>query len=891
MDDSEDFESCDFANISEQAPEPALEPELMGILPPDHPLLRKFQQSLKEHLLRTKNKLQNEITDIKYQVKVKEELREEQGLALYDMQNKISFQEQQIKEISTQIDEHIDKRQKEETVVAQLKKEYDEKIKFTRTQKTLYHNRMMELEDLQSLRSNIKKWAYDVEDEVKNAKRIVSRDAQLQKQLSEEKRKSDIMYYRLDMEVKKKEAELQSICDDEISIKDVVNVLNMSIADANTDLEALQNEHKRLIQAWSEVIIAIQLRDKILFQVQDNIGKQRESIKLNSNGIDAVKKQISRELELNKKLESFKQRLADSMSSLSRDCQREMENVMGLQTKLDELPDFLAQTEADLQEATREGTKISTEIRRLDHVLDKNHLKKFRTEEAILNLAQDQLITDKASAYRLKLLNKAQEQRRVVDLSLSKVQNQLGMAMLDVEKLRSTLFKIKKDNDKIKNNLDKAEDKSNNLDNDLKKMQAQIDVKMNKLEKLNAQVEEIQNAFGEDGMNPTEIKMKQIEKQIMVGEHQIREHQQFWIMLQNHFVNLTHKRSDQLNEIQVTRKQLSIIKQKSLKVEQELEIAESKTKDLRLDIQKFTSKLELLNEKIYTKRKNHEIEESEYEHEQFDLSQKLKDTEVDTLRLEKEIGELQNEIELNKDFVLDSHREALSWETKHKLIEETINWTKTEKSLNGEIGAMKIEIHRMNIRFNQLKRAQEKLVQDLEHCVMHREQIFVSATVKEHVDAKKKKLKNSSQAQVKLDELRNKAKSVQNEINFLSDKRLVDDISNIERMVYILRKIQIDLKQVTDKEESICAQIEEATLLKHANLEQIVRRQTRAKAFRRLSVSKSQQKPLRSESSMQLQLQNQIEMNDTLMEIVQTLTADYPDKKNFFTKVVHILRE
>ncbi|TDG39129.1 hypothetical protein AWZ03_014449, partial [Drosophila navojoa] len=154
------------------------------------------------------------------------------------------------------------------------------------------------------------------------------------------------------MEVKKKEAELQSIAEDEVAIKEVVNVLNMSIADANTDLEALQNEHKRLIQAWSEVIIAIQQRDKILFQVQDNIRKQKESIKLNSNGIEAVKKQISREMELNKKLESFKQRLADDMSNLSRECQRELEALLSLQTKLDEFPEFLARTEADLQEAT-----------------------------------------------------------------------------------------------------------------------------------------------------------------------------------------------------------------------------------------------------------------------------------------------------------------------------------------------------------------------------------------------------------------------------------------------------------------------------------------------------------------------------------------------------------
>ncbi|KAH8408186.1 hypothetical protein KR222_008764 [Zaprionus bogoriensis] len=891
MADIEDIESCDFANISEPVAEPELEPEQMGILPPNHPLLRRFQLSLREHLLRTKNQLENEITEIRYQVKAKEEHREQQGLALYDMQNKIGYQEHQIKEISAQIDEHIEKRQQEESSVDSLKKEYDEKIKLTRNQKMLYHNRMMELEDLQSLGSNIKKWAYEVEDEVKNAKRIVSRDAQLQKQLSEEKRKSDILFYRLDMEVKKKEAELETICQDEIAIKEVVNVLNMSIADANTDLEALQNEHKRLVQAWSEVIIAIQLRDKILFQVQDDIRKQREEIKLNSNGIESVKKQIAREMELNRKLESFRQRMTDDMNVLKRDCQREMDTLIGLQAKLDEFPDFLARTEADLQEASREGTKLITEIRRLDFTIDKNYQKKFKTEEAILKLAQDQLITDKASAYRLKLLNKAQEQRRNVDLSLSKVQNQLALAMLDVEKLRSVLFKTKNENEKIQENLNKAEAKSNSLEDELKHVQDKIEIKMKRFEKLNSQVEEIQSAVGDESGNPTEIKIKQLEKTIQVGEHQIREHQQFWIMLQNHYVNLTHKRSDQLHEIQVTRKQLSIIKQKSLKVEQQLEISENKTRDLKLDIQKFTSKLELLNEKIYTKRKDHDEEESEYEHEQAELSQKLKDTEIGTLKLEKDINDLQNEIELNKDLVLDKHREALSWETKHKLIEETIDWSKTERSLNGEIGAMKIEIHRMNIRYQQLKRAQEKLVQDLEHCVMHREQIFVNATVKEHIDAKKKKYKNSSQAQVKLEEIRNKSKVIQNEIVFLSEKRIVDSRNNIERMIYLLRKIQTDLSEVVTKDAQIRLEIDEALLLKHANLEQIVRKQNRAKAFRKLSLAKGPQKPVRSESTIQQQLENQSEMNDCLMVIVHTLTNDYPDKKTFFAKIINYLKE
>lgn len=186
---------------------------------------------------------------------------------------------------------------------------------------------------------------------------------------------------------------------------------------------------------------------------------------------------------------------------------REMDTLTGLQAKLDEFPDFLARTEADLQEASREGAKLLSEIRKLDYSLAKSYQKKFKTEEDILRLAQDHLISDKASAYRLKLLNQAQEKRRNVDCSLSKVQNQLAQAMLDVEKLRSVVFKTKIKNNELQETVDQAETKSNNLEDELKRMHSKIELKMQRFEKLNSQVEEIVSNAGEDGGNPTEMKV------------------------------------------------------------------------------------------------------------------------------------------------------------------------------------------------------------------------------------------------------------------------------------------------------------------------------------------------------------------------------------------------
>lgn len=168
----------------------------------------------------------------------------------------------------------------------------------------------------------------------------------------------------------------------------------------------------------------------------------------------------------------------------------------------------MARIEADLQEASREGSKLQSQIRTTDYNLAKSYERKFKIEEDILRLAQDHLISDKASAYRLKLLNQAQEKRRNVDCSLSKVQNQLAQAMLDVEKLRSVVFKTKTKNNELQATVDEAETKSTNLEDELKRMHSKIELKMQRFEKLNSQVEEIVSTIGEEGGNPTEMKVK-----------------------------------------------------------------------------------------------------------------------------------------------------------------------------------------------------------------------------------------------------------------------------------------------------------------------------------------------------------------------------------------------
>lgn len=263
---------------------------------------------------------------------------------------------------------------------------------------------------------------------------------------------------------------------------------------------------------------------------------------------------------------------------------------------------------------------------------------------------------------------------------------------------------------------------------------------------------------------------------------------------------------------------------------------------------------------------------------------------MNVLNMEAEIDELQDEIDNYKDLVLDKHRESLSWETKYKLIEETLRWRKDEMSLTSEIGNMKTEIHRMKIRYQQLSRAQEKLAQDLQHGVAHREHIYIAASAKKLAEVKAQRMKTGISTQQKVTDLRNRLKKIQNEISIISDEQLMKVTRDNARICADQKRLNDEMEREKALDEELRRKIDDSLLQKHYNLERIVRKQNRAKSYRRLGVGSTSPK-IRSESTLNQLLQKQMEINDNILDVVQHLNTEFPEKKKFFAKITQILRD
>ncbi|XP_001659280.2 coiled-coil domain-containing protein 40 [Aedes aegypti] len=860
--------------------------EQSGVLEKDHPLLERFQAALKAHLLRVKDQLEEEIAELDHRLEQNEKESEEVGARLYDLQEEIDSQKELLDIYNKEIMEVSARRQTAEQAASEYRKEYDDQNRKYKEFKKVYNEHLQELDNLTVLEAEFSKWDKEIKDEISVAKRVASKDAKDQIAAAEEKRKKDLLVFNLDAEVRRKERELEGIEDQLKEQEGATEQINRSLADANSDLEALQHEHKRLFQSWGEVIVAIQQRDRVLSKTKDDLEGVYEEHKVIKSKTDITKKTVAKEMEQNEKLSGFKARIQGDIHVLEKQVNKEQEEEDKLSRELDHYALILEQTEADMLKAQQEGLLIENHLKSLRQTLNKQNHKKFELEEQILELLQDQITTDKAGEAQGKTLRETQEKRRELEISMSDTENQLSIVLLDLEKWRGVVERSKVEVQKMKTEHDSMDAEARKYDEEIKVIKEIISAKLRKLDGLNRQLEQLITQAGGQELNPDELKLLDVQQDILELDTKIREAQETWLKLQNSVVNLSEKRVQQLNEINYSRKKLLLVEQKAIKIETRLEEVVNENREIVRSLSALNSRLDAVSLELFKTKKVHEKEEMECEISHQQTTERLKEAEMSVLNLEQDLKDLGKEIEDCKQEVLEKHREALSWETKYKMSSEAKKFKEEEAAQNSEIGIMKAEIHRMQVRYAQLKRMQEKLVTDLENTVHHREHIYDTVNAREKVYGSK--FKSRSTMQHKINELKNKLKVVFGEISD-AEKNLIE-IDTAQKLL----QAEIENKKHQIEEERIQtslirAEVEQATLLKQENLDYIVRHQYRARRYRNFANATHLPK-FRNEILIQADLQRQREINETIVGIVENLILDFPNQKFNLSKILQTLK-
>lgn len=257
--------------------------------------------------------------------------------------------------------------------------------------------------------------------------------------------------------------------------------------------------------------------------------------------------------------------------------------------------------------------------------------------------------------------------------------------------------------------------------------------------------------------------------------------------------------------------ELLVIGQKTLQINNELSDITKQDHNVQRDICNLNTKLDILSGKLFEKKKNnsHESEQCRFDH--MKMVEMLRNDEMSIIRIKNDIDTISHDIDELKRIVMDKHEVALQWESKWKLVEETKRENDAEYGKSGEISAMKLEIHRMDVRYGELKRAQEKLVADMELCVHHREHIFDQANLRSKLTHKKTKQINTMQYRV--NEFHAKLKQIFSETGAI-ERQIANVLSTQETVTNEIGRINQAIDVEREQYALLQNEIEQAILLR-----------------------------------------------------------------------------
>merc|ERR1719359_1407432 len=166
---------------------------------------------------------------------------------------------------------------------------------------------------------------------------------------------------------------------------------------------------------------------------------------------------------------------------------------------------------------------------------------------------------------------------------------------------------------------------------------------------------------------------------------------------------------------------------------------------------------------------------------------KLKEIESQCLSMEASVGQVKEEKAAMTQDIIEAERQVLLWERKITLEKEM------QEALDPNIGqaeaaAMKKEIHRMELRLDQLKRRQEQMIIEMERAIHKRDAIALK------YEPKAKKSKQASTTA----NLKRQVQSLKNNLRLCTQAN-ADAKAKISRKEEDIGRLQQTIEQVVEE--------------------------------------------------------------------------------------------
>lgn len=737
-----------------------------------------------------------------------------------------------------------------------------------------------ELDQLNTTLRQVGEYNTEVQAKIAVARRSTYKAEDQIKEIEKVKHKQDILIDNMNQDIKRM-TEQKALLDAQlVAQKQESEAAMATLREAGKQMESIEFEKKQLMQQWRSSLVGMTRRDEALQNVQQALTEQSEQELAVENEIRGLTQCTKKEQERNEQLCSLRDRndkemqhLHGSMTSIRQDRERLMDQFGLLKKSMD----------GHVEETTRLKASIQDTHHSME-VVERNVQTVSREITGLISKMEDetseQTTCDRVAANSQKRIRKIMQETQQLEVETQNLHNEIARVTVDGLNTRAHNQMLKDRHKELCDDLIEREKLIEQYEQEIRKRHHQVEKKQLYVDRLNKEFDDkrlkLEAEAGEaDVAGPQEAKLKHLNKNINDLKKECSDMQKDWIQKQTQLLAISTDTDRLRNHLNDQKNRKMVLEQKKIRIEGQLESQQKEIKEmknamkhLRLDMDRMSGALHNKDDKSKELADDNQMMETEF-------VVKLKEIENSCLEMEGAVEKVKEEKSDMTQEVLESERQVLLWERKIMLEKQM------QEALDPSVGqveaaAMKKEIHRMELRLDQLKRRQEHMIIEMERTISKRDAIA------QKYEPKAKKTKQVSTAA----NLKRQIQSLRNNLRLCTqatadaEQQLGERESAQQGLQQTISTSNQEYGAMETDAEKLRSEVQVLTVAKQRNLAALLKQQRAARRYDELAMGTGPPPAGNSRA----QYTDQLAQKNKVIDIVRLLHDAYPQLESLWTE-------
>ncbi|XP_032312544.1 coiled-coil domain-containing protein 40 isoform X1 [Camelus ferus] len=794
------------------------------VLDPDHPLMIRFQAALKNYLNRQIEKLRLELQELGVATKQGRVQRQELGVDLYGVQQHLARLQMQLEKSHDRHSTAACARRQKEEELQSARLLYAKTCAAAGEERRQLAALQTEVDTLALHLFYVQNVDQDVRDDIRVMKQVVKKSEAERTRAELEKQQQDLHMDQLTVRANQLEERTALLEAQYHAQAEDTRTLRKAVSEACAEIDTINMEKRRVLQQWACSLLGMKHRDEAHRTIQEALSECQHQVKSMDGELEACKKSIMKEEEKNEKLASILNRVETEASLMQKLILQGLAKDEALQNEFSTYRLTLLDTEDALGKAHVEYTATLGELQTLQQTVRHEVEQRRKMDVCIVEKLQEHMTSNKMTRYFHQLILKLQKEKTNLVTHLSKIDGDIAQATLDITNTNCRLDMHQKTLAELDTEVKKVNDLITNSENEISRRTTLIERKQGLINFLNKQLEQTVSELGGEEVGPLELEIQRLTRLLEEHDASMTQAQVAWLRLQQEMVKATQEREEQLVSLDMAKKELHILEQKQLRIENKIDQEKKEQKHLQRHMRDLDTDLKKLNVLMNRNRCSSEELRQDNLATESEFVHSLRASERETVEMQERLSQLGEEKAALLNSLVEAEHQIMLWEKKIQLAKEMRASVDSETGQT-EIRAMKAEVQRMKVKHGQLLKQQEKMIRDMELAVARRETISTRAEGQCKLD---KKLLTRTDFHHKQTELRRKIRDIRKATEECSQTIL--ELEETQKSVSdsLLEK-QEQLSRMQSEGDELEADLERLAALKQQNLSTLVALQTRVK--------------------------------------------------------------